>query len=76
MIPVLCYVMFSSKVYNKSIPTVTAGGARLRKRKILPYRPKLRRTKVPKIWLATENFVRRNILSAKIQNITCTIRSY
>ena len=46
-----------------------------------------RRTKVPKIWLAAENFVRRkflsaenfisrNILLAKIKNIPCTIKSY
>ena len=44
-------------------------------------------TKMPKIWLAaenfvrrkllsTENFVRRNILPAKILNISCTIKLY
>ena len=31
----------------------------------LPDRTKFRRTKVPKIWLAAENFVRKKILSAK-----------
>ena len=34
------------------------------------------RTKVMKIWLAAENVVRWNILSAKIQNIPYTIKSY
>ena len=31
----------------------------------IPYRTKFRRTKVPKIWLAAENFVLRKILSAE-----------
>ena len=31
----------------------------------IPYRTKFRRTKVPKIWPAAENFVRRKILSAE-----------
>ena len=32
---------------------------------VLPYRTKFRRTKVPKIWLCAENFVRQKILSAQ-----------
>ena len=31
----------------------------------LPYRAKFRRTKLPKTWLAAENFVRRKFLSSK-----------
>ena len=31
----------------------------------IPYRTKFRRTKLPKIWLAAENFVRRKFLSAE-----------
>ena len=31
----------------------------------IPYRTKIRRTKVPKIWLGAENFVRRKYLSAE-----------
>ena len=31
----------------------------------VPYRTKFRRTKVPKIWIRAENFVRRKILSAE-----------
>ena len=34
------------------------------------------RTQVPKIWLAAENFVRRNILSPKLLNISCIIKLY